>query len=695
MHAIFAVSCNEQRPRRSSFPLISYLDGADLLSNTSVIDFGDPSALMHLEQGWGPSHQDPDGTTSLVVRGERTTLWFNSLQSTDRRLRVRCKVNDASTGKITLVPVLNGERMEAKQLSGNFEDHEFLLPENALRYGRNQLALVIKSRTDTEILMDRASFSSNDAKIVRNSEGIAAPVPSEIGIYFKIPEKAQLIMDYGLVPPAKGSARISVRIKSAEGAEQTLISRTLGDGFFSTKEKSESHSLDSFQDRIVRLTLEALPIDGKPVAEKIFWKNLKLEFEPSGKNAKISSPASQNKKPNIFFYLIDALRADHLEPYGYQKAVSPNIRRFSAEAVIFERAYTQASWTRPAVASIMTGLYPSTHGTVDRGDMLADSIPTLPALLRASGYQMIGVNAQPNVGNAFGFDRNFQSYKLIADSQSDKVYEEIVKVFDAGIVQPAFTYIHVIDTHRPYSPLPEFFQATQDCKHEKEISRELSMPCARAMYDSLIRQSDFYFGAFLDTLKKKNLYQDSVIILTADHGESFMEHGMFGHGKSVYEPEIRVPLMMRFPEGKFAGKRIKGAVQHIDLLPTILDLSSTRYPPALDGQSLLNFIESEPEIRPIFSELSLDNQNDKALVLGNYKLIATKAHSGMRYKFHDLSSDPNENRNIAANEPVRFGYMRTLLTHWISIQEKRKHQTKKAILDPETEEQLKGLGYLQ
>src|SRR5688500_796229 len=217
--------------------------------------------------------------------------------------------------------------------------------------------------------------------------------------------------------------------------------------------------------------------------------------------------------------------------------------------------------------------------------MLSASVPTLQTLLRAAGYRMNGFNAQPNVGNAFGFNKDFDAYKLIADAHSDQVYQEIEKFMIRDFQHPAFTYVHVIDTHRPYAPRPEFFSASGDCLAEKEISRKLSMNCAISMYDSLIRQSDFYFGAFIDLLKKKGLYESAVIILTADHGESFMEHGMFGHGKSVYEPEIRVPLIIRFPGAEFRGKRIGHVVQHVDLLPTILDLTSIPHPKHLEGRS--------------------------------------------------------------------------------------------------------------
>jgi arylsulfatase A-like enzyme len=694
-------ACRKTESGRVALDLSEHLEDADLLSDTTFIGFEDPSSRNYLGQGWGSAKAETDGIISNVLQSNKASLWFYSFYSKGKQLKIRCKIAEPTAKKILLIPSINNERLETIQISSGYEEYKFDIPEKSLRFGSNELTLQIRNRAYSEILVDHISFSSDFISskpktiVVRNKDGVAAPVPSQIGIYLKIPSQANLQLEYGLRSQTPGFVNFLVRMEDTQNQNQILLSKNLPSGLLSKKETSQSISLSEFNDRIVRLVFEALPVEGKPVPQQVYWRNLKLEFSrPSVPNTRDPDPPIQ-RKANIFFYLVDALRADHLEPYGYTKPVSPRIKKFAQEGVLFERAYSQSSWTRPAVASILTGLYPSSHGTMDRGDMLSGSIPTLQSLLRSSGYRMYGINAQPNVGNAFGFDRNFDFYRLVADSDSEQVYREIDRAFRQEFVAPAFTYIHVIDTHRPYSPRPEFFPESKDCRAEKEIDSKLSMDCAMALYDALVLQSDYYFGAFLDLLKERNLYEDSMIIFTADHGESFMEHGIFGHGKSLYETEIRVPLIIRFPGGQFAGKKIDGAVQHIDLLPTILNFSATALPKGLEGMSLLEFLKGKTEIRPVYSELSLDKQNDKALILGDYKLIRTEAHSGPRYKLHHVVSDPEERKNLAGAEPVRFGYMRTMLGQWKRSQQKKNPATEKAILDEQTKEQLRGLGYVQ
>ena len=701
---LFSSCKSKDGPDRTSVNLISYFEDADLIADTISIDFGHPSSRIHLEKGWGNAPKEKDGATVSVLKG-RGTLWFYSLYPTDRRLRIRCKSADETENPF-LVLFLNGQRLEERDITSDFEQQEFTIPASILVAGKNQMALQIRNSAGSGVLLDYLSFDpergngkSTAKGIMKNPEGIAPPVPSQAEIYLKLPEQAELSLEYGLLPSSSGdaAARFVIRIENAENKKAVLLSRILKKGWLSGKEKSQTLSLAPFGKQIVKLAMDAFPVEGRSVPEQVYWKNLKLAFPTPHKTEEVkASIPNTTKRPNVFFYLIDALRADHLQPYGYEKEISPNIAQFAGESVLFERAYAQSSWTRPAVTSILTGLYPSTHGTMDRADMIAESIPTLQSLLRAAGYRMNGFNAQPNVGKVFGFQRSFDFYKLIADSHSGQVYSQIEDFLSHDeFVAPAFTYVHVIDTHRPYSPLPQFAPKMQDCRAEKEISRQLKMDCALLLYNSLIFQSDFYFGVFLDLLKKKNLYEDSLIILTADHGESFMEHGMFGHGKSVFETEIRVPLLIRFPGGRFAKTRVADVVQHIDLLPTILELTSIPLPDHLEGRSLLPFLKGPQEIRPVYSELSLDNQDDRALLLGDYKLISIGSNSGPRYRLYNVATDPNERKDVRADAPVQFGYMRTLLNRWSRAQQKKTHRTKKAVIDPETEEQLKGLGYLQ
>jgi arylsulfatase A-like enzyme len=189
---------------------------------------------------------------------------------------------------------------------------------------------------------------------------------------------------------------------------------------------------------------------------------------------------------------------------------------FSRNAVLFENAYAQSSWTRASVGTIMTGLYPSSHITERRLDVLPAFLPTIPRLLKQAGVRSYGFNTQPNVGPEFGFGKDFESYQMIslkADNSSDelhlpsdRIYESISRTLQDGVETPAFFYIHAVDTHDPYSPSPDFLRLPPGCDpKQKEMffpgkfklrREEKQIECVKAIYTSAVLQSDYYFGNF-------------------------------------------------------------------------------------------------------------------------------------------------------------------------------------------------------
>ena len=692
-------SCAKETSRNLSFELVPYLEDADLFWNTHFMDFGKPAAQPYLD----------------------SSMYFYSLSSSEKQMMVRCRTTGAPGDDAVLVPVLNGYRLKPRKLRSEFREYSYGLAPYLLA-GKNRIQFLVRSRNDEAqnleidyIAFDQSGFPANHdsgrlEKMEQTTRGITAPVPSVIQSYLRIPQNARLDSHYGLVPdfsPRGSSAEFAVYVEDRRGARKKISSRVLTRGLFFSGSASQFISLDAYQNQIVRITLEVAAVAGRKAPRQVFWQDLRIMFPPSANTSRETAPVAQQwfTKPNIFFYLMDALRWDHLETYGYSKPTSPRIKEFSNKAVVFENAYAQSSWTRASVSSIVTSLYPTVHKTVDRVDVLDDSLITLQAILKAAGYHNYGLIAQPNVGSIFHFEKNFEVYKLVKRGKarlghSDQLYEQIQMTLNKNFAEPAFVYIHAIDTHRPYIPLPQFLSAFGNCREEirSETDPEPDMDCVRAVYDSLILQSDYYFGLFLGFLQERKLLDDSIIILTADHGESFMEHGILGHGKSLYETDIRVPLIIRFPQNRFSGTRVRNLVRHIDLLPTLLEILSVQQPAGIEGSSLLPLLKGiDTRERPVFSELALDGQNVKSLILGNYKLIATAGDEAIHYELYDLASDPDETKDILNQEPVLFGYMRRVQNEWLRAQQKKAASRKsgKAVLDTETEEMLKGLGYLQ
>lgn len=547
---------------------------------------------------------------------------------------------------------------------------------------------------------------------------------SSIGVSWEIPEGATLDLEYGFEKPESppGAAvdfRVAVEIAD-ESASRELRRESIARRLLFSSHRSVSIPLDDLAGKIARFTFGVAAVPGKPAPSRAYWKAA-MRGLPAAPPAPIPARVARaGDPPNVIIYLIDALRADRLEPYGLTVPTSPRIKSFAEGAVVFENAYAHASWTRASVATIMTGVYPSAHLTEGRQDTLPQVLPTLPRLIRSSRHHSYAFVTQPNVGPQFGFGRDFDTYEMVSlrtsakdpalHLQSDRLFDFIRQSMAAGLSTPALMYVHAVDTHDPYTPAPKFVDAPPGCdprrremyfpgKYKLDRYDDRQMACIEAIYDGAVRQSDYYFGLFLDLLKSSGMYENSIVILTADHGESFLEHGEWGHGKSLYEPEIRVPLIVRLPHGAHAGTRVRAVARHVDILPTILEVLELEQPRALPGASLLRLI-SAPPVRnaPVFSELELDRVRARTIVLDGYKLIETGASRRTRTEFYDLSKDAGEHQDLADGNPVRMAYMKRLLAEWGRDQKERGGALKRpasAAPDAETLELLRALGYVQ
>lgn len=371
----------------------------------------------------------------------------------------------------------------------------------------------------------------------------------------------------------------------------------------------------------------------------------------------------------VVLYVLDALRADHLSCCGYRRETSPNIDQLAAQGVLFRNCFTPATWTRPAAASILSGAYPSVHRTQTRVDAFSASIPRLPEFLQDAGFDTAAFSAMANISIAGGFGQGFGQFvelfrdeSLSARRRTSTAAEEGLGHLEAHtrIVLPRsedihmllyrwlrrteganrFAFVWSIDTHVPYDPPPGFDRfVDQDYEGDVDGSRQSvrkasGQDAQRLMnlYDSEIFYNDYQIGQLLKELRSLGLYDDSLLIVTADHGEAFCEHGLFSHGNVPYEELIHVPLIMKFPRGEFAGCDIGALVELIDLCPTILDwvgrAQFAKEIGSIQGESLLPLVRGEQtKLREyVYSETqALDFQNVHLSVRGErWKYIETR-----------------------------------------------------------------------
>jgi arylsulfatase A-like enzyme/cytochrome c-type biogenesis protein CcmH/NrfG len=419
-----------------------------------------------------------------------------------------------------------------------------------------------------------------------------------------------------------------------------------------------------------------------------------------------SAPAAT--LPNVLLITVDTTRADSMGFLGSKRGLTPNLDRLARSSVVFTHAYSQAPFTAPSHATILTGTYPQFHQVSDFQVPLAKDLPYAPAILKAQGYHtaaFVGsIVLDPAQGLSAGYDRAFDYYDagfhLGGPGQdryssterrgSDVVAHALawLKIRDPG---PFFMWVHVYDAHYPYDP-PEPF-----------LSRYKSKP-----YDGGIAYVDSVMGKLLDELRAHGLFENTLIAVMSDHGEALGDHGEEFHGFFLYDATIRVPLLLKLPEQRSAGKRVENPVGLVDVLPTILQAVGVAVPQDVQGKSLLDLVtesKSKPlpaaglgMAEPSSSDPPLYAETDygvraygwsalRSLRTGKYLFIEAP-----RRELYDLSADPNAKHNLAATSKAVAETLQSQLDDF-------RRKTSKSVeaptgpTDPAVQEKLAALGY--
>ena len=330
--------------------------------------------------------------------------------------------------------------------------------------------------------------------------------------------------------------------------------------------------------------------------------------------------------PNILLISVDTLRPDHLGCYGYARQTSPNIDRLATEGAVFENVISSTSWTLPAHAALFTGLYDSVHGCLDTNKPLSDNRITLAERLKDAGYTTAGFFSGPYLHPVFGLGQGFDEYvdctsysglnteeaKEKGKVDSDQVFDQAVEDITNPRVlervstwlrkspsQPFLLFIHMWDVHYdfiPPAPYDKKFDPDYDgwvdgrnVLHDTRIVETMpkrDLDHLIALYDGEIAWTDEHIGQILKVLEELGLHDSTIVILTADHGTEFFEHGLKTHRQTLYDEVIRIPLIIRFPNHVAAGTRFAEQARIIDVLPTAMDLAGLGEPDDVMGQSL-------------------------------------------------------------------------------------------------------------
>ena len=449
-------------------------------------------------------------------------------------------------------------------------------------------------------------------------------------------------------------------------------------------------------------------------------------------------------QPNIVFVSIDSLRADHLGCYGYDKDTSPFLDSLAARGLRFENAVSTTSWTLPSHASMFTGLLGATHGLVDNGLSLSEDHITLAELLKSSGYHTAGFFGGPYLHPTFGLGQGFEVYESCMTTTAAEVDGEELRTSAMhpdgpshadvtgprtaervrawaetreGRDEPYLLFLHLWDVHYDYMAPEEYEAQFVDPAYAGPADgRLMANPAIRsdmaaadlahvlALYDAEIRFTDDVLRGILEDLEQRGMLENTLVLVTSDHGEEFFEHGLKGHNKTLFDEVLRVPMIVAWDGELEAGRVLQDQVQLVDLLPTFAAVARVPETLPVQGVDLVPLFSGEPmPARDALSGLFIDGLTMRALRSNKRKVFRMRDDQPGLYI--DLVKHPNESIDgaITPASPLEQQVDRRRGEKQLEEAVKRAAQLKRALgkrppnqieLSPQMLEELRGLGYV-
>ena len=405
--------------------------------------------------------------------------------------------------------------------------------------------------------------------------------------------------------------------------------------------------------------------------------------------------------PNVVLITIESLRTDHVGCYGGAKPTTPQLDALAQESVVYERAHAVTSWTLASHASLFTGLYPTAHRAERPLSRLDDQHHTLAEILTQAGYQCGGVISGPYLRRPHGLQQGFAFWDErpssldMSESHDDVTNPEMLAGVERFLERvdperPFFLFAYFWDPHFDYLPPAPYDRQFVDADdepvdvrdYEAEEPVRAGLPAAqldyvRAQYDGEIRWTDEHLGRLLASLRARGVWDDTLIVVTADHGEEFFEHGHKGHKHNVYQESVHVPLVVKYPHAGPTGRDARLA-SLVDVLPTVLEVTGAEDALARAGRSLL----APQSARPVFLELletwyvhrpgeaeAREELAWFAVLSGQHKLVFVPREQ--RLELYDLASDPRETQDLAASQPDTVRGLMQELEGWRAEQLER------------------------
>lgn len=577
-------------------------------------------------------------------------------------------------------------------------------------------------------------------------ESLAARSPERIDMPVTLPSQPWLDLSVGTLEDAPATFKVAVR-EGTSGAESVL------EHTVTTPHRWEPQTIDlrRWAGRRVTLSLELAAAEPGTLG---FWGAPVVR----GRVDRRASGDEARRPRGVILIQADTLRRDHLDAYGYSRPTAPVIARLAKEGALFKNYTVQATWTKVSTPTLMTSLYPTSHGVANFADHLPAAANTLAESYRAAGYATISLASVIFTGQFTNLHQGFEelhedgSFSQQGSSKTAREYvDRLAEWLGRHRDTPFFAFLHVFDPHDPFEPRRPYDAIWADpskkdehVKQLDEVRKVIKEPLLRLFgmpsreelvkagldaeafvhhdrdwYDGSIRGMDVEIGRLMQTLERLGIADDTLVVFLSDHGEEFLEHDRMFHGQTVYGELTQVPLVMHWPAGLSTPRVVEEIVQTIDVMPTLLEFSGIAVPNGLQGQSLGPLLEESTggvqahswQRRPAITEKQLTDPRKGAappphdtesfaINDGQWKLVrnTVRPRGGPEFELYDYAKDPLNRTDVAAQHPEIVARLSKALDGWkqMATAAKLKPDTETTKnLSPEQLQRLRSLGYVR
>jgi arylsulfatase A-like enzyme len=739
---LLASACGPGQPRewKSSVDLADFVAHQKLNLSTDLISPPEGVGLDNVGSGWRFREEEEEHEPIAEMRRQLGRLRVFSPDADLVAIEVELGLTpNAGSGGVRVAVEFNLEQVANLGVEKRWSSYRIEVPSKLVRRGLNVLDFWHKERSSTNpfVRLRRVRVSSSSGRplwvqrpdrIVARSVGADAtverlvemPTASHLDMVLRVPEEGQLTGSFSLEPaPAETPApvAVSVRLLDERGSEHSLVHERVE--WDAVRPRRVAVDLDRWSGELVRLRWG---VTGSSNA-LLQWRGAGVRstepaLEPPRPSIRRVAPDRSGRlgRPDVIVIMLDAARADAFSPFGGPHE-TPAVARLAADGTVFRQALAGSSWTLPSVTGLLTGLHADSAGVGAWADRLPDELPTLPELMASAGYKTVLFSQHPFYLYEDSFTRGFKRLRALKGDQTNPLpLRRELMARD----RPTFTFAHLLPPHTPYTPPAPFrgrytsdysgamkvddlylnrFRADPEQQSDADVRYVLDRYLENVAYaDSLV-------GRVLANLDRHGRYDDALIVLLADHGEAFLEHGRFLHSPNVYREVLHVPLVVKWPKSVSGFRRVVDEpVSLLDLFPTLVDgLSLAGADDGFQGRSLLPVVfEGESSERSFYAVTRGANGPNQTAVprlmleLGGWSVHFAPLDDST--EIYRVDRDPLERNDLASERPLQALLLRQSLliqSAWNRelLLQGDADQTGED-LDPEEIEQLKALGYL-